>query len=413
MAESSVLDSYLALVTLRGIRRYIVRSHAVMMTVFLGIVYALIALSESGMLVLAHLGGGYTTLLVSSPGTGPGFLILAPWGVLALPIFGVIAMAIVTVGVALGMSVAILLAVAVARRRSPHAGAPATLGSLTGLTPAMIALLALGACCSTTAAATAGVGVIAQVTGSTTVQLLQNNWFLSIFQLGIVWIALLAQEALLRVYGELYGLPAEATGSRTPSPSPRLDRRAIAGGAFRAGLLIAGVTWTLAIFADWTVVAPGAASAATWADWLVVHLLLGGTAVAVALFPTAAARFFDRFARSLGVRVVRGALLAGGLLLTIGAPPPLAASGLEGWGNELLALAGAPASWGAVSPIYGWGFALAFRWGLQYLFLGAFAIALALRPGSVLRLARWSTGTDRAPETDARSDADAGRFVPG
>ena len=401
MADETIADAYVSLITLREIRRYIVRSHAVMMAVFIGLVYGLVALSQSGMLVLAPLGGSYTVLAVTSPGTGPGYLILAPWGVLSLPLFGVSAMILVAIGVALGMTVGVLLAVAVVRRRAAAPGGAGTLGTVAGLTPAMVTLLAFGACCSTTAAATAGVGVVAQVSGSSTASLLANNWYLSIFQLGIVWIALVAQEALLRVYGGLFGVPgATAAGAPSAAP-PKVDRRVVAGTLLRALLLIGGITWSLAMFADWATVNPATASAALWFDWIVVHQVLSAIALGVALFPSAAFGLFTGFPSRSFSRVVRGIALSAGALLAVGAPPPFAGWGIEGWGNELLAAAGAPTTWGAVPAIYPAGIALAFRWGVQYLLLGGVAIAIAAKPQSAFRPVLWSVG-EETPSGDPR-----------
>ncbi|MFY9717971.1 MAG: hypothetical protein WAK40_08615 [Thermoplasmata archaeon] len=404
MTDPSLADAYLSFVTLREIRRYIVRSHSVMMAVFIGMVYGLLALTQSGMLVLANLRGGYTLLAVTSAGSGPGYLLIAPWGVLSLPILGLVAMVLVAIGVALGMAVAVLLSIALVRRRSSSSGGPASLGSIAGLTPAMITLLAFGACCSTTAAASAGVGVIAQLSGSTTQNLLINGWFLSIFQVGIVWIALIAQEALLRVYGGLFGDPgAVATGAPAPSP-PRLSRRSIVGTVLRGLLLIGGVTWSLAMFADWTTVSPATASLATWVDWILVHQWLSAIAIGIALFPSAASEAIEGRSGPALRRAVRGISLIAGLLLVAGAPPPLAAWGLEGWGNEILSLAGVPAAWGAIAPLYGPGVALAFRWGVQYLLLGGFAIALAIRPRAALRPVLWSIGSLEAGVRPDRAD---------
>lgn len=413
MASESLPERYLSLLTLRGMRRYISRSHAVMMSVFIGLVYILIALSESGMLVLARLRGGYTTLLVTSPGTGPGVLIIAPWGVLALPLFGVFAMVLVAIGVALGMSVAVLLTVAVVRRRRPSATGPAAVGSLAGLTPAMITLLALGACCSTTAAATAGVGVIAQISGTTEANLLQNNWYLSIFQIAVVWVALVAQEALLDVYGSLFGAPGAADAHAAPARAPRIDRRVVAGTLVRGLLLVAGVTWSLAMFADWTTIDPSRASFALWVDWILLHQFLSGLAVSLALFPGSFARLGVRLEGSSVGWVGRAVAAAAGFALVVGAPPPLAGWGIEGLGNEILSLAGAPASWGAVAPVFAPGLSLAFRWGVQYLLLGALALAFGLRPRAAIRPALWSLGSAVSPAGSIPADSDGGRPVVG
>ncbi|MGB6500225.1 MAG: hypothetical protein WBG19_02330 [Thermoplasmata archaeon] len=413
MTAATLADSYVSLITLREIRRYIVRSHAEMMAVFIGLVYGLISLSISGMFVLANLGGGYTSILLSSPGTGPGVIVEAPWGVLELPFFGVLSMILVSIGVALGMAVAVLLAVAVLRRRSEAPGSPASLGTLAGLTPAMIALLAFGACCSTSAAASAGVEAIAQVSGSTADALLLNNWYLSIFQLAIVWVALIAQEALLRVYGRLFERPSGPASTSGPVGAPRIDRRVVAGTAFRVLLLVAGVTWSLAMFADWTTVAPSAASPALWFDWIVVHQMVSALAVFVALFPSAAVTlvrggFSDRLSQA--VRLGAG---VGGFLLVVGTPPPIAGWGIEGWGNELLALAGAPAAWGAVPPVFAPGIALAFRWVVQYLLLGSFILALAIRPAIAIRPLQWSSLDAEFSSETPRREPDASRLVSG
>jgi hypothetical protein len=414
---AALADSYLSLLSLREIRRYIVRSHAVMMSVFIGVVYALLAMTESGMLILAPLGGKYSVQLFlgnalgQQPWNYPGLLVVAPWGIVTLPFEGTIAMVWVSGGVALGMAVAVLLGVALVRQRSTPANGPAALGSLAGLTPAMIALLALGACCSTTAVATAGVGAIAQVSGSTTDNLLLNNWYLGLFQMAIVYVALVAQEALLRAYGGLFGSSA-GFGALTPSaPSPRsIDRRVVMGTAFRALLLIAGVTWSLAMLAQWSTTSAGGPSAAMWFDGIVVHQFLSFLAISAALFPSAVARLYGELARSAVGRWLRGAALGAGLLLLLGAPPPFSLWGVEGWGNELLSIAGVSASWGAVPPVFPLGIGLAFRWGVQYLVLGGFALVLALRPSAALAPGLWSTGA--RPSTPAASSAGAESGTP-
>ena len=395
MTWAETVDRYFGLLTLRELRAYVVRSHAVMMSAFLALVYALLAMTESGMLVLGRFGGGYSVFYYASnplgqqPWNYPGLLVVAPWGVVELPWFGTFSMVVVSAGVGLGMAAAVLLAFVGLRRRRTETGGPATLGSLAGLTPAMIAALALGACCSTTAAATAGVGVIAQVSGSTTANLLYNNWYLGLFQIVVVWVALVAQEALLRAYGDLFGVP-RAAGSGRPSRPARPDRRAVAGSLFRFALLVGGVTWSLAMFASWTDTDPTRASAAMWFDWIVLHQFVSVLAVAAALFPLGLA---DLLRRRLPSRLVRGAALVGGVLLLVGAPPPLSGWGVAGLGNELLAAAGAPSAWGGVPTAFGPLGALVFHWAAQYLLLGGFALAVALRPAWAVRPGLWSAGT--------------------
>jgi len=403
VADAGLVDSYLGLITFREIRRYIVRSHAVMMTVFVGLAYGLFAMLEAGMLVLQHFTPPYyVTVLWGSavnyqPWNYPGLLVVAPWGIVSLPAFGTFSMVFVSAGVAIGMTSAILLAIALARRRASAAAGPTSVGALAGLTPAMIGLLALGACCSTTAAATAGVGVIAQVTGTTETNLLLNSWYLGVFQMAVVWVSLLAQEMLLRVYGHLFD---PALGVGRPAPAARWDRRSVAGGLLRAALLIGGVAWVLTAFEAWTTVAPGSASATLWFDWAGLHFATGGIAIVAALVPRPFARLFGGIARSAPGLLARAGLLGLGGLLLVGAPPPWAAAGAVGLGNELLGAFGVGAAWGGVAPALGVGASTAFRWTFEYLLLGGFALALAVRPTVAVAPLAWSAGPV-PPRTEA------------
>jgi hypothetical protein len=407
-ARADPLDGTVSMLFLREIRGYLRRSHAVMMAVFFALVYALVSMTEGGMLVLAPLGGGYTftpiwaNALGVQPWSYPGLLIVAPWGIVTLPLWGTFSMIVVSAGVGMGMAVAVLLAVSLVRRRSESNGGPAALGALTGLTPAMIALLALGACCSTTAAAAAGVGLIAQVSGSTAGNLYLNSWYLGVFQIAIVGVALIAQEALLRAYGGLFGRP----GARSEA-APRVDRRVVAGTAVRAALLIAGLLDALLVVVGWTTVSPFSAPAGAWFEWAVVRLVPGTVAILVALFPAGAIAVFWASARTVPVRVLRAAVLTAGLLLAVGAPPPLPVFGVEGIGNEILGSAGLSAAWGGFPPVFAPGLTLAFRWTVEYLVPGGFAIALALRPSFALRPALWSRGESRTPAGPRPDPAEA------
>jgi hypothetical protein len=387
--------SPLSLLTLREIRRYIRRSHAVMMTVTFTVVYALAAMSVGGMLVLFNQGGGYTVQVLwgnalgQTPWLYPGLLVIAPWGYLELPFFATLAMVVVSVGVGIGMAVAVLLSIALVRnRRGARAGASA--GTVAGLTPVMLTLVTLGACCSTTAAATAGVGMVAQVSGSTTNNLLLNNWFLGVFQMAIVWVALVAQELVLRVYGGLFGRSA------SPAPSsyvtPQFGSRLVLSTLLRAGLLVGGVTWSLAMLVEWTTTPPLAASGALWFRWLLEYQLVAFLAILAALFPSGLAEVVTEGLGRWGRRFLRGGLLLGGFTLLFGAPPPFSGWGVEGLGNEILGVLGVPSSLGGVVPVFPPGLDLAFRWGVQYGLLGGFALAIALAPARVFRHLEWTAG---------------------
>ena len=389
-----------------------------MMTVFFTILYALGSMTLGDMLILHHFGGGYNALFFWTAPPGypswnyPGLLIVAPWGVVSLPFFATISMVLVSIGVGLGMAVAVLLGVALVRRRAKSAGQPAAVGTLAGLTPAMIALLTLGACCSTTAAATAGVGLVAQVSGSTTDTLLLNNWYLGVFQVAVVWTALVAQELLLRIYGGLFGLSA-GTYPATPPPSPpRVSARFLVGGALRVGLLVGGVTWSLAMLVEWTSVAPTSAPAAVWVRWIVEHQLPAFLAILAALFPRGLLTMFAGRERTRSGLVTRGVLLLAGLTLAVGGPPPVAGWGIEGFANELMGLLAVPAGWGAVAPVFSPGIDLGFRWGVQYLLLGGFAIAVALRPARALSLLQWSVGQPTASGLERSVEVEPGTPTP-
>jgi len=385
---------------LTEVRGYLRRSHARGLAAFVAVAYALGSMVLGGMLVLARYPGGYSFLVLRGNALGlqpwnyPGILIEAPWGFVVLPFAATLSMIVVSVGVGLGMTVAVLLSVHLIRARRAGAGRTAASGAIAGLTPAMIALVTLGACCSTTAAATAGVGLVAQASGSSTTNLLLNNWYLGLFQVVVVYVALIAQEMLLSLYGTLFaaGDPGFARSAAAPPPRP-IDRRALATGALRIALVAAGVTWVLTAFADWTTVSPGAAGLGVWFNWVLEHWLVGGFAVFAALAPESARASLLSRASSVQHRAIPASLLIGAWTLGGWVPPPLAGMGVEGFGNELLGLLGAPATFGAVAPVFGAGWTLGFQWAFQYLLLAGFAGWVALRPRAVLGWLAGPSGT--------------------
>ncbi|MGD0588198.1 MAG: hypothetical protein ABSA63_05325 [Thermoplasmata archaeon] len=408
MLESSPGPSLVGLLTLSEVRGYIRRSHGISLAVFIAVAYALGSMLIGGMLVFGRFSGGYSVLLLWGNALGlqswnyPGFLIEAPWGFIELPLFATASMAAVAVGVGLGMAVAVLLGVQIIRERKSASGRPAATGTIAGLTPALIALVTLGACCSTTAAATAGVALVSASSGSSTSNLLYNNWFLGVFQIVVVFVALIAQELLLRVYGNLFGTTDPAFAPREEEVH-HLDRRAFVTGALRAGLLAAGLTWALAVLASWTTIAPSNALAALWFNWVFEHWLLGGMAVLVALSPRSVRRWLLPSLSTVPGLVFRGSLLLGAWSLGTWVPPPFAGWGVEGFGNELLGLFGFSASFGAVAPVFPWGIALALRWGFQYVLLTAFAAAVALWPKATMD---WLSESNRpAPTTPGAAPA--------
>lgn len=308
----------------------------------------------------------------------PGLLVVTPGFVLALPFLPTLAMVLVSVGVGVGMTVAGALTINLLRRRKSQLGRPAAVSSVAGLTPAMIALVTLGACCSTTAAATAGVGIAAQASGTSVNALILNNWYLGLFQVVILYAALLAQEQLLAVYGYLFRNKPASGEVPHSVPARPLNRRFVGGAALRVALLAGGITWALTMFAEWTTVSPLAASAGTWFSWLAQYQFLALTAIFAALIPIA---FAGSLSRIHGTRVsllLRGAWVVIGFTLAGWTPPVVASWGVYGFVNELLGAAGLPSSMGAVDPGQALGLALVLRWGFQFLLLGGFAIWLGI-----------------------------------
>jgi hypothetical protein len=135
-----------------------------------------------------------------APGTYPAILAGGPYFQVDLPMISVVLMTLTAAGVGLGMGLAVLLVVRLLRDRKNGRIRSTAARSAIGLTPAMIALVTLGACCSTTAAATAGLSLAARWGGGTANALLANTWYLGVVQLSVVYVALLAQEHLGRVY---------------------------------------------------------------------------------------------------------------------------------------------------------------------------------------------------------------------
>ncbi len=356
--------------------------------------YALVAMFFGGMIVLGTVRSQYGLFVLWGSGTGqapwnyPGLLLVAPWGVVTLPFFATVAMVVVSAGVGLGMGVAVLLTVRLLRSRRSEAAGATALGSVAGLSPAIIAFITLGACCSTSAAATAGITLIAHASGTTSYNLLANSWYLGVFQMAVLWVALIAQEQLISVYGALWG----AETSPQPAPAmPPLSPRFALGGVLRIALLGTAVLMAMTMVAQWINIPPFGASAAVLGGWMFQYALVPALIGAAALAPLAVSRWVAWQGRSRWVPgLLRGLLLVGGLTLALGLPPPLSSSGWYGWVNLLLGAVGAPASWGAVTSGGSVSIGLALRWGFEYLLLGGYAILLAARPHLALRPLLWT-----------------------
>jgi hypothetical protein len=345
------------------------------LAVSVGVLYAFVSLIEGQMLVFGHTGQTSITvqpIAASSSGAWwnyPALLVLAPGGVVELPFFPTVTMVIVSAGVGLGMAVGVLLAVRLLRMQKRSSTAPTLASSAAGLTPAMLALVTLGACCSTTAAATAGITAVAQSSGQSLTTVFNNTWYLGVFQMAILGVALVAQEQLVVVYGSL------AKDSTAPGAPAAPSRRTVLLALLRVGLLAGGITWLLAGLLEVAAPPPGSVPAVLALQILLQHILVGGLAVSVGLFgPPALGWITGRSLPRLGARILLG--LAGATML-VGAPPPLAGWGLSGFVNELLGQVGVAVSMGGVPPPFG-GLALGLRWVFQFLLLGLFATSVAV-----------------------------------
>jgi hypothetical protein len=373
--------------TFREVRRFVRRAHALPFAMFIGVVYALASMLQGGMLSFFPVRGGTTVEILTGTATGqgwwnyPGLLVVAPWGVLALPFFPTLAMVLVAAGVGLGMAVAAVLIYRLLRPSPRDAALSKAVGAATGLTPAMISLVTLGSCCTTTAAATGGIGLIAQASGTTTANLLLNNWYLGVAQIGIVWSALIAQELLLSVYGGLLGL---GPSGRAPVRviAPPIGRRWAMGAALRATLAVGGILWSLSMLAEWTTHDPTTAGAGWWFRWVVQHQLVAGIAIGAAFFPGEALRV-ARWMRTGYGRVVGGGVAVAAVSLLVWLPPPFPAWGLDSFGSQVAGALGIPVAWGAIPLGSVTGVPLAVRWGLEYVVPAGFALASVLTPDRI------------------------------
>lgn len=283
-----------------------------------------------------------------------------------------VTMILVSAGVGIGATAALFTLFPRLRATSQRTDRAAATTSGAGASAAITGLATMGACCCTTCVGAAGVAVVAAASGTNVALLLGQTWYLDLFQLVVVGLALLAQERALR-------LPAVYCGV-----APRVDRGFVLGSILRISLLVAGITWSLAMFVEWVETPPFAAGAALWYHWIVEHQLLSLAAVAAGMFPKETAAWIRRgYGRAEGW-ALRSLLLVGGITWAIGVPPPVSGSGLGGFVNELVGFLGTSSTWGAVAGDVGLGPALLFHWLFQHLLLGLFAIALALVPSAIL-----------------------------
>ena len=374
--------STLSILTLQRSRAILRSPAGRALAISVGFVYGFASLLVGQMLWFGPTGQtDVTTTFLTAPDSSawwnyPAVLVLAPGGGLALPFFPVVTMVIVSIGVGIGMAVGVVLAARLLRMRRQTSATPTFASSAAGLTPAMLALVTLGACCSTTAAATAGLGAVAQSSGQSLTTVFLNTWYLGVFQMAVLGVALVAQEQLVVVYGSV------AEDATAAVALPAVDRRSVLAALLRVGLLAGGVTWFLAGFLELAAPPAGAVPAVLVAQVLLQHLLAGGLGVLAGLFGPRVVGWFSG-PLSVPKLLPRIAVAIAGVSMVLGAPPPISEWGLYGFVNEVLGRDGVSASLGGVPPPFT-GLALALRWAFQLLLVGTFALAVAFAPRSAL-----------------------------
>ena len=381
------------LLTLRRTRALLIGLRYRVLVGLVALAYAFGAMVFGGMLYFpSHpLRTGWSFYIFPS-GPGPSWaypivLVGSPYFQFGLPIISGILVTLSAAGVGLGMSLAVFLIIRLLR--TPRAGSlqPTAVGAAAGLTPVMIALVTLGACCSTTAAATAGICLAAQASGTTAAAALANGWYLGVFQVAVIYVALIAQEQLLNGYGLLFeSAPRESSTSETAvRAAPRFDGRGVLSATLRVALAVTGLTWSLSVLTDWSAFSPGSSLAAAWFGWAFQHLVPGALAVLVALFPAEVLAFWRRVPAGRRGLAIRGTLIGSGLALLTWMPVPLSGASAAALGNELLGFWGFPAGWGAVAPPALGLVALSLRWAFQFAVLGLVAIAMGISPETSLK----------------------------
>jgi hypothetical protein len=226
---------------------------------------------------------------------------------------------------------------------------------------------------------------VAVASGTSYDQILLNSWFLNVFQIMVLGIALIAQELLIGIYaGLVKTVPTEAP---SPVEAPRSAARRFRAPvlAIRVFFIVAGTLWVLSGLVGLT----AHASSATFPGFLVGDLLqhgfVGVIAIAAGLTPSLLLGLSTQDQRARVVRAGRALLLVGGASIAVGVPPPLTGWGLSGFGNYLLGAVGVPTRMGGVMPPGGGGVVLDLGIASLYALLGVLAVLLALYPDRMLR----------------------------
>jgi len=393
-AQISRARETLRWVTLPEIRQRMRSRSARVVAIGTACLFALVSMLAGEMIVLQNISGPAVFQVLSSPPGGqwwnfPQPFAILPWGTVALPFLPTVCMALVSAGVGIGVGVGFVM-IAPLVRRSPTPARPVATGAAAGVAPAIAGLATLGACCCVGCVGATGVSIVAAASGVSIASLYLNDWYIGLFQVGVVFVSLLATESIL----ERVATHAEA--------APRFDARFLAGAVLRVCLMIAGITWSLAMLVEWGELSPLVAPPGVIYHWTFEHQLLALTAIAAGLFP----REFTILIRRIALRPVglalRVALAFAAFTWGAWVPPSLTALGLGGFLNELFGVLGLPGAWGAIAPDSAPGAALLFHWSFQHLLLSGFAMALAVAPTSATQPLWWTVSAEPSPTPGAR-----------
>jgi hypothetical protein len=299
--------------------------------------------------------------------------------VMVFPFLPTILMILISAGVGLGSAVALMLAIG---SRSKYKAS--TIGSV----PLITGFATAGACCCTSCLSTAGIAVIAAVSSVPTWEILMNDWYLGLFQLSIVFLSLLVLERELERNKET----CNVTYSK---------KKMTLSVILKISLLIAGITWSLAMLVEWGEISPLSASLPTWYHWIFEHQLLSSFAILSAFFPSKMYSIIR--SRSLGAILLRVGLVLSALTWGFWVPEQLTNIGLGGFLNELFGYINLPLSLGAVPPDSSLGIPLLFHWIFQHELLSIFALSASLIPRKVFAPLLWSSETTQKMEVVAKT----------
>jgi hypothetical protein len=289
--------------------------------------------------------------------------------VIVFPFLPTILMIPISAGVGLGSAVALMLAIG---SRSKYKA------STIGTVPLITGLATVGACCCTSCLSTAGIVVIAAVSSVSTWEILMNDWYLGLFQLSIVFLSLFVLERELERNKEI----CNVTYSK---------EKMVFSVILKISLLIAGITWSLAMLVEWGEISPLSASLPTWYHWIFEHQLLSSFAILSAFFSSRMYSIIRN--KSFGSILLRVGLVLSALTWGFWVPEQLTNIGLGGFLNELFGYINLPLPFGAVPPDSSLGIPLLFHWIFQHELLSLFALLSSFIPRKVFAPLLWSSET--------------------